>query len=61
VGEREALQALHLQELVNEAREMRTDEDPYPWMGPAYDPEPHLYELAAEIRDLNTRSTRRRL
>lgn len=53
--------ALHLQELVNEAREMRTCDDPYPWFVPDYNPEPSLIAFAAEIRDLNTRSTRSRL
>lgn len=53
--------ALHLQELVAEARGMRGSDDPYPWYGPDYDPERDLVFAAAEIRDLNTRSTRSRL
>jgi len=52
--------ALALQGAVGEAREMRADEDPYPWFGPDYDPTEHLSALADEVRDLNIRGAGRR-
>lgn len=47
--------ALELQDAVDEMRDMRKSDDPYPWFAPDYDPIAHLTERAAEIRSLNVR------
>lgn len=51
--------ALELQEAVDEAREMRDHDDPFPWFGPGYDPTVALACLADEVRALNIRGQKR--
>lgn len=50
--------ALALHEAVEEMRDMRTAEDPYPWFGPDFNPTAHLTGMAQEVRDLNLRGRR---
>lgn len=51
----QAALALVLEEQLAEARDMRAFDDPYPWMGPGYDPEASLVEAVEEIRSGNFR------
>lgn len=53
--------ALELQETVDEARVMRSHEDPFPWFGPDYDPTDGLAYMADEVRALNIRGAGREL
>ncbi|MFG2046174.1 hypothetical protein ACGFIW_01920 [Micromonospora sp. NPDC048935] len=50
--------AIELEEMADEAREMRDQDDPYPWFGPDFDPAAQLGRQAAEIRALNLRGVR---
>jgi hypothetical protein len=53
--------ALYLQGKVDEMRFMRSSDDPYPWFGSGFDPVVEIQTVAAEIRDLNQRTTRSRV
>jgi len=52
---------IQLQERIIDDRLFRDSDDPYPWQPAGYDPFPALLLLADEIRDLNSRTTRRSL
>ncbi|MFI1194041.1 hypothetical protein ACH4T9_12400 [Micromonospora sp. NPDC020750] len=47
--------AIELEEMADEARDMRSQDDPYPWFGPNFDPLAAIGCQAADIRALNLR------